>query len=154
MLKLTLARTSDVGGGAVPDTQVHDLANIPLRWMVREVMQAQCGVQFDEEALVRASIPRYNFLIRPTDPKDEQLALDAADVLEPIHDELKLDPLWWLLEIVPTHYSWQDDKGVWHKQFRYVLCVDCFDFRDFTSAYLDVTSEKAARFQQDSPSSM
>ncbi|KAK7681353.1 hypothetical protein QCA50_015444 [Cerrena zonata] len=33
-----------------------------------------------------------------------------------IHDELKRNRLWWLLEIIPTTYSYQDSKGVWQKQ--------------------------------------
>ncbi|KAF8627442.1 hypothetical protein AX17_006256, partial [Amanita inopinata Kibby_2008] len=35
---------SDVGGGAVLNGSPHSLANITLRWMVREVMTSQCGV--------------------------------------------------------------------------------------------------------------
>ena len=42
---------ADVGGGAVPDTHEYLLSDIPLRWMVREVMLAQCGVLFDNTAL-------------------------------------------------------------------------------------------------------
>lgn len=106
---------ADVGGSAVPDSQIHALSNISLRWMVREVMKAQCGIQFDEQALARASIP--NFLMKHTTPHDEQLKLDAADASDPIHDELKINPVWWILEILPTHYSWQDDQGVWHKEW-------------------------------------
>ena len=33
------------------------------------------------------------------------------DATQPIHDELKLQPLWWLLEIIPLTYSWQDEEG-------------------------------------------
>ncbi|EMD39825.1 hypothetical protein CERSUDRAFT_81159 [Gelatoporia subvermispora B] len=36
------------------------------------------------------------------------------DALQPIHDELKEDILWWLLEIIPTSYTWQDTSGKWH----------------------------------------
>lgn len=118
---LTCARTSDVGGSAVPDSQIHALSNISLRWMVREVMKAQCGIQFDEQALARASIP--NFLMKHTTPHDEQLKLDAADASDPIHDELKINPVWWILEILPTHYSWQDDQGVWHKEWKCVIII-------------------------------
>lgn len=46
---------------------------------------------------------------------------DPLDVVSPIHDELKLNPLWWLLEIVPTGYSYQDGKGMWKKKIGYVF---------------------------------
>lgn len=104
----------------MPDTEIHALSNISLRWMVREVMKSQCGIQFDDEALSRASIPHFNFLVKPTNPDDNQRKLDIGDALEPIHDQLQANPVWWLMEIVPTHYAWQDDKGVWHKEWKYV----------------------------------
>jgi hypothetical protein len=100
---------------------VHELSNISLRWMVHEVMKSQCGVMFDEQALSRASIPHYNFLIKSVSPIDGRPNLDTADALEPLHDVLKVNVMWWLLEIVPSHYSWQDDKGVWHKEWKCVL---------------------------------
>ncbi|KAI0042994.1 hypothetical protein FA95DRAFT_1460743, partial [Auriscalpium vulgare] len=37
----------DVGGGSVPDTAPHALANIPLRWMVQEIVRARCGIVLD-----------------------------------------------------------------------------------------------------------
>ncbi|KAI0074015.1 hypothetical protein K474DRAFT_1665915 [Panus rudis PR-1116 ss-1] len=51
----------DVGGGSVPDVEEHCLSNISLRWMVRQVVQAQCGIVFDREALQRANIPNSIF---------------------------------------------------------------------------------------------
>ncbi|EPQ51108.1 hypothetical protein GLOTRDRAFT_108364 [Gloeophyllum trabeum ATCC 11539] len=88
---------SDVGGGAVPNSTAHSLGDITLRWMVREVTISQCGILFEEAALKRLNIPEYG--------------------LTPIHDELgwKGKWAWWLLEIVPTSYAWQDKDGVWHK---------------------------------------
>ena len=119
---LTCLTTLDVGGSSVPDTEVHQLSNISLRWMVHEVMKAQCGVQFDDHALSRAYIHRFNFLVKSENPDEEQRKRDMIDALEPIHDQLQANRLWWLLEITPTSYSWQDDKGVWHKEWGYVLC--------------------------------
>lgn len=84
--------------------------------MVQEVVKSQCGIQFDELALKRASI----YSIFPHTPVEEspaQQELDAGDALQPIHDELKLNVLWWLLEIIPLFYSWQDENGVWHKEY-------------------------------------
>ncbi|KDR82959.1 hypothetical protein GALMADRAFT_238664 [Galerina marginata CBS 339.88] len=106
---------SDIGGGAVTNETVSSLANISLRWMVREAMLASCEIKFDAAALERANI---NLELEPT---SEDIEMDQADALEPLHDELKLDPLWWLLEIVPLQYSWQDGQNVWHREWSFHL---------------------------------
>ncbi|KAI0822340.1 hypothetical protein BC628DRAFT_1327757 [Trametes gibbosa] len=51
----------DVGGGSVADDVGVSLSDITLRWMVREVVAAQCGIAFDDAALVRANIPESIF---------------------------------------------------------------------------------------------
>ncbi|KAI8971176.1 hypothetical protein BD414DRAFT_501210 [Trametes punicea] len=51
----------DVGGGAVANTVEVSLSDITLRWMVREVVLAQCGITFDEASLLRANIPESIF---------------------------------------------------------------------------------------------
>ncbi|KAI0322401.1 hypothetical protein OF83DRAFT_1094151 [Amylostereum chailletii] len=134
---------SDVGGGAVPDTDQYALADIPLRWMVKEVMQAQCGVLFEDAAFQRWNIPLSSLsnIFQPVGgPKqrsiNEYVALhhkgdgkskagsaeeransetsesgrEAIDVMQPINDPLKSQPLWWLLEIIPTRYSYQSPE--------------------------------------------
>ena len=35
------------------------------------------------------------------------------DVLADIHDRLKSQPLWWLLELMPMKFTWQEDDGMW-----------------------------------------
>ncbi|KZV71102.1 hypothetical protein PENSPDRAFT_418968 [Peniophora sp. CONT] len=138
----------DVGGGSTPDTDDFALSDIPLRWMVREAMQAQCGLIFDNSELTRNNIPlsiANIFELHPSkgmqrtlhdfeapghvnvehspasDTENEgasgsstsevqQTAQSEREVLEiqqPIHDELKRKPLWWLLEVLPTKYTWQ-----------------------------------------------
>ncbi|KAI0333677.1 hypothetical protein GY45DRAFT_1244065 [Cubamyces sp. BRFM 1775] len=52
---------ADVGGGAVADDVTVSLSDITLRWMVREVVLAQCGIAFDDAALLRANIPESIF---------------------------------------------------------------------------------------------
>ncbi|TFK52162.1 hypothetical protein OE88DRAFT_1711915 [Heliocybe sulcata] len=146
---------SDVGGGAVSNATKQSLADITLRWMVREVMMAQCGVQFDNEALRRLDIPEFAMAIpaaasqprvtkqatlgldhkkevtlsvpgttaTPPNPADGegagQTKLDLIDAVQSEHDELgwKGKWAWWLLEIIPTSYAWQDKDGVWHKNW-------------------------------------
>ncbi|KAG2009707.1 hypothetical protein CC2G_012608 [Coprinopsis cinerea AmutBmut pab1-1] len=101
----------DVGGGNTLNTSTHSVANIPLRWMVREVMKSSCGIRFSEEALSRLSL-------------DMTEVYDGIDALEPIHDRLTgsfKNRLWWLLEIIPLTYSWQDKEGVWHRTWSFHL---------------------------------
>lgn len=40
------------------------------------------------------------------------------NALAPIFDELKINKLWWLLEIVPSSDAWQDRDGVWHNKWK------------------------------------
>lgn len=110
----------DVGGGSVADGISNSLGNISLRWMVHEVMKSQCGILFDELALKRASIPG----VFPGIPAEENpvlQALEERDALQPTHDELKRNALWWLLEITPLPYFWQDADGVWLKEHSFHL---------------------------------
>ncbi|KAJ7160302.1 hypothetical protein C8R46DRAFT_1194678 [Mycena filopes] len=41
----------DVGGGSVENGTEHNLAQIPLRWMVRECFRTKSGIMFDTEGL-------------------------------------------------------------------------------------------------------
>jgi len=44
--------------------------------------------------------------------------LDAEDaLLGNIHDQLKRQPLWWILEFLPVRRSWQQPPGVWHHSY-------------------------------------
>ncbi|TFY67871.1 hypothetical protein EVJ58_g1350 [Rhodofomes roseus] len=47
----------DIGGSAVPDTEKLTLADITLRWMVKQIVRTQCGIVFDRDALHNANIP-------------------------------------------------------------------------------------------------
>jgi uncharacterized protein (DUF2235 family) len=107
---------SDVGGGAVTDNTKHSLAQISLRWMVKEVMNSECGIIFDETELVRWSIPSTATAAPP-----DSAELDNEDAVQPIHDQLVENPIWWLLEIVPLHYTWQDAHNVWHRNYTFHL---------------------------------
>ncbi|KAF9220931.1 hypothetical protein BS17DRAFT_786233 [Gyrodon lividus] len=42
---------------------------------------------------------------------------ELSNALAPLFDELKINKLWWLLEITPFTYAWQDDNGVWHTKW-------------------------------------
>ncbi|KAF9525477.1 hypothetical protein CPB83DRAFT_859310 [Crepidotus variabilis] len=102
---------SDVGGGAVSNDTPHSLANISLRWMVREAIKADCGIQFDDDALIRASLD-----LDP-EPSQTEIDMDDQDAMAPIHDELKKHKIWWLLELIPLHFQWQNEDGEWKKDW-------------------------------------
>lgn len=85
--------------------------------MIRQVMAADCGIQFDEDALRRVDIP-ISLAPSPTEAGPKEAQLDAGDAYQPLHDELTTQRIWWILEILPLHYTWQDASGVWHKSFR------------------------------------
>ena len=134
---------SDVGGGAVEDA-VHDsLANIPLRWMVKEVMISKCGIKFDREALKKAGIPTLDDRMQPAAEQNrrEELApepsdspQDQADALADIHDQLKIKRSWWLLEPMPMKFSWQefvDGAWEWKSDWEYALTNVAFDSTKF-----------------------
>lgn len=175
----------DVGGGTVPNGTAHSLSDISLRWMVRQVAQAQCGIMFDSDALRLARVPPETFagpglpltppapstpLPTPASPhaspkkiprkpplavgtngaavaatapapgeagqralesfgygatngcangNGSDAAAEAArlDACAPLYDQLVLDRWWWLLEIIPTNYCYQDGQGVWHNKW-------------------------------------
>lgn len=111
------------------NTVLNNLADIPLRWMVREVVVSQCGIQFDaammETMNVHVNLPAPDFF-RPTSitldpaphPSDKDAATDKLDSTMPLHDELRIEPIWWILELVPLPFTWQDAAGVWHSKWR------------------------------------
>lgn len=47
----------DVGGGNVTDDTRPNVANIPFRWMLNEIVKAKCGILFDNTALDALRIP-------------------------------------------------------------------------------------------------
>ncbi|KAG6917348.1 hypothetical protein DXG01_002919 [Tephrocybe rancida] len=130
---------SDVGGGAVLDSEPHSLSNISLRWMVRQIQQANCGILFDEHALEHAGIPAVVPRNEDTDAKSPtgsvttstgseiEVEKDAEDAVQDTNDELKhelkspMKLLWWLLEIIPLGHAWQDEDAVWHRKIRFVI---------------------------------
>lgn len=127
----------------MPNDTKLSLSDVTLRWMVREVVLAQCAVEFDKAALVRANIPESIFkppMTVPAEPDakgnpdsdlppgsnpgsssgsgSESDPLDVEqDALQPIHDALTETPLWWLLEIIPASCTFQDASGNWVKKW-------------------------------------
>jgi hypothetical protein len=107
----------DVGGSATAIDTKHSLSNISLRWMVREVIASQCGILFEDSAIVRDSIHPMTLFATPPKAETSANEVDSMDAIQPIHDQLKKRPQWWLLELIPFHYSWQTSDGIWRSAF-------------------------------------
>lgn len=67
---------SDVGGGAVKNTDFYSLADISLRWMIKQVYLSQCGIVFDSEALRKADIVP-SLMLAATTPQVEEKELEV-----------------------------------------------------------------------------
>lgn len=102
----------DVGGGSVLNEVKYSLSGPPLRWMVRQAILAGSGVKFDAAALAKANIDIHGVVGKELDE------LDKMDALQPIYDSLKRLPIWWIVEIMPMTYVWQDGQGVWHRTWK------------------------------------
>ncbi|KAJ7643717.1 hypothetical protein FB45DRAFT_280795 [Roridomyces roridus] len=100
---------SDVGGSSTSNDVQRSLSDITLRWMVREAMLSGCEVRWDKAALARAGIP--------SSVDEDWTALEETDAAQPLYDELKTNPAWWALEVLPLPWSVQDEQGVWHWKF-------------------------------------
>ena len=63
------------------------------------------------------------YMIRKGKVKDveEQTWPREQDVLTDIHDQLKIQPLWWLLEILPMKFEWQEADGTWKSKLGYAV---------------------------------
>ncbi len=101
----------------------NSLSNVSLRWMVRQVIQSQCGITFVESALEKLKLSSSLVSTNGVTDKPVMNNVDAVDALQPLHDALQYQKLWWILEILPMSYTWQDDDGVWHSHFGYVFIV-------------------------------
>jgi hypothetical protein len=48
---------------------------------------------------------------RPSSPIES--SLDAEDAVQKMGNAFKKNPLWWILEIIPLYYEWQNEHGKW-----------------------------------------
>lgn len=127
----------DVGGGCLQNGAEAGLADISLRWMVREVISSQCGILFKDAVTstmnVQVDLPAETFTTPASSSSQQQgpfpstsqepastgsdASLDTNDCVKPLHDQLKARPIWWLLEVVPFLSSYQDEMGNWHRRW-------------------------------------
>lgn len=94
------------------DSGINDLARVSSETRARrDAIDINCSVV---EELPNDSEPSQPTPSPGTYP-------ERSDAIAPLFDELKINKLWWLLEIVPSSYAWQDSNGVWHNKWRWVL---------------------------------
>ena len=105
--------------------------------MMQEIVRADCGILFDFDAFAQWGIPIT--IGRDLYPATSLAANDASgndndtggpvteddpskaevlDVVQPTHDQLKANPAWWILEIIPTSYTYQDLQDNWVTKWR------------------------------------
>jgi len=46
-------------------------------------------------------------------PQSVEEALDSLDAVKKMGNQMKKNVFWWLLEIVPTYYEWQNENDKW-----------------------------------------
>jgi hypothetical protein len=125
--------------------------------MVREVVEAKCGIIFDETTIAKWNIQENDLkpmsggpstsaigkwvtwqthdncgkehrsapgTVNPQGSDDSAVEkfFNMDDALEDKGDLLKWNSLkaivWWIFEMTPTLYEWQDQDGKWWKQLR------------------------------------
>ncbi|KAF8651914.1 hypothetical protein AX16_004559 [Volvariella volvacea WC 439] len=101
---------SDVGGGNVDNSTEHSLANISLRWMIKEIIEAKIPIQFDPVELERAGLS-----VGVQAQEGESASYPGlADALSPLYDQLVRNKIWWILEVLPMNVLWEDFQNRWH----------------------------------------
>ncbi|KAF9515852.1 hypothetical protein BS47DRAFT_723734 [Hydnum rufescens UP504] len=109
------------------------LSNIPLRWMIKEIILADAGIIFHPSAMPLFGID-YKAFVNEAKEKRKGAAIPPAslpvqtksnveDITAPIHDELGMPRpglslilmwlLWWFLELLPLPDFHQDKKNRW-----------------------------------------
>jgi len=90
-----------------------------------ESAESQWQVLFRDQYFVGMKVPTTIGQDQPLSPPQgfpttsgDVDTLNARDALEPITDELFKKPLWWMLlwwilEILPTSYTFQNTQGEW-----------------------------------------
>jgi hypothetical protein len=134
------------------------LLNIPLRWMIKEIIAADTGIIFCEDEISRFGINYDTFLKQAKVEKAKRESLSSelseaeifkpqhywnkiysavtSDVRSPINNEIMKMPLWWLLEFFPIIESRQDGKNHWTQSIRYMrsfLSLPLFLWAPFVS---------------------
>jgi hypothetical protein len=88
--------------------------------MIEQIVRSNTQILFDYDAFSRWNIPTGIGQDPPpqgggnSTGKDADVTpIDAQDAVQPITDELWKRPLWWILEIFPTSYWYQNARDRW-----------------------------------------
>ncbi len=91
---------ADVSGDIAANSAPHALANIPLRWMVEQIVQSDVKILFDYNEFARWIIPTsigqdpsQGTSNSTNDDANAAALLDAQDAVQPITDQLWENPL-------------------------------------------------------------
>jgi len=57
--------------------------------------------------------------IRKEKEAEAQVWPQEQDVLTDTHDQLKAQPMWWILELMPMKFTWQEADGTWKSKWGY-----------------------------------
>ena len=92
--------------------------------MIEQIVQSDTHILFDNDAFARWNIPISVGQELPpkgggdsTDADADVASVDAQDAVQPITDQLWKMPLWWILEIFPTSYTYQNAQDKWITTF-------------------------------------
>ena len=77
----------------------------------------------DTQSGTEATVVQYD----PTSKFVSEEQDDFADALSPIYDQLRLAPLWWILEVIPQKQQYQkDEDNNWESEIRSVSVEDSY----------------------------
>jgi hypothetical protein len=98
------------------NTAPHALADIPLRWMIEQIMRTETSVLWDYKEFERWNIPADIGQVKPStagvaSTSEDATKQDAEDAVQKLTDELFKNPLWWILEIFPFPYTYWNQQG-------------------------------------------
>jgi hypothetical protein len=92
--------------------------------MIEQIVQSNTHILFDYDAFARWNIPSSIGQDPPPEGGGNSTgnganveALDAQDAVQPITDPLWKMPLWWILEVFPTSYTYQNAQDKWITTF-------------------------------------
>jgi hypothetical protein len=94
--------------------------------MIEQIVRSGAPIVFDHHAFARWNIPTSIGLDKSPSPpqggvtstNEDVHALDVQDAVQPITDQLFKAPLWWILEIFPTTYTYQNAQDKWVTTWR------------------------------------
>jgi hypothetical protein len=85
-----------------------------------QLISDKAGPSTGSDDVVPLSVEEPSPVPPPTDsptlpsPQDPE----TCDALAPMFDELQIQKVWWLLEILPLPFAYQDAHGKWHTKWR------------------------------------